>query len=81
MAPSAVPEPLVGQTQNASHNAGVSFLGDLPEISSQCGPSTHISRSKSNEQTVTVDDDGLVDVLGTTTFNDAPEAEMGYFGP
>ncbi|OQV02391.1 Fungal specific transcription factor domain-containing protein [Cladophialophora immunda] len=38
-------------------------------------------RSLAQGQAVTVDDDGLPDVLATATFSDMPDADMGYFGP
>lgn len=39
-----------------------------------------IPRSAFRGQTVHVDDDGLVDVLATATFNDNSDGDRGYFG-
>ncbi|KIV79510.1 hypothetical protein PV11_07067 [Exophiala sideris] len=70
-----------GQDQNPSNNGEVLSLQDVSRVSSSAEASAHILRARPHEQTVHVDDDdGLVDVLATTTFNDSSDVDMGYFG-
>ena len=79
--PPVVPKETFGQGQNPPDNGEVLSSRDVSRVSSSAGSSAQILRARPHEQTVSVDDDdGLVDVLATTTFNDASGADMGYFG-
>ncbi|KAI1614677.1 fungal-specific transcription factor domain-containing protein [Exophiala viscosa] len=70
-----------GQGRNSSNNGEALSLQDVSRGSSSAGPSAQNLHARPHEQTVNVeDDDGLVDVLATTTFNDSSDADMGYFG-
>ncbi|KAK5213143.1 hypothetical protein LTR41_000722 [Exophiala xenobiotica] len=74
----------LGQGQNPPENVEVLPSRDVSRVSlsSPAGSSAQSLHAGPHEQTVSVDDDdGLVDVLATTTFNDASGADMGYFGP
>ncbi|KAK5307897.1 hypothetical protein LTR99_000869 [Exophiala xenobiotica] len=74
----------LGQGQNSPENVEVLPSRDVSRVSlsSPAGSSGQSLHAGPHEQTVSVeDDDGLVDVLATTTFNDASGADMGYFGP
>ncbi|KAK7900653.1 hypothetical protein LTR67_002936 [Exophiala xenobiotica] len=74
----------LGQGQNPPRNGEVLSSRDVSRVSlsSSAGSSAQSLHAGPHEQTVSVDDDdGLVDVLATTTFNDASGADMGYFGP
>jgi hypothetical protein len=73
----------LGQGQNPPRNGEVLSSRDVSRVSlsSSAGSSAQSLHAGPHEQTVSVDDDdGLVDVLATTTFNDASGADMGYFG-
>ena len=70
-----------GQGQNPSNNGVALSVQDVSRGPSSAGSSAQSLHARPYEQTVNVDDDdGLVDVLATTTFNDSSDVDMGYFG-
>lgn len=81
--PHVVQRESLGGNQRSPNDGEVLTSRDVSRMSSLAlaGSPARTVRARPHEQTVNVDDDdGLVDVLATTTFNDASGADMGHFG-
>lgn len=63
-----------------SKRQALSSHGTAKPVSSN-NSSFQTPQPRSHGHTVNVVDDGPVDVLATATFNETPDADVGYFGP